>query len=364
MLIRDLLADPKIVTQWSQVQWDLMLQQGYASGMLARAYALLKMLDLLEHIPDPMVWHLTSAYQMAIAHQEDTQLEIDAIRQALKPTEIEPVFLKGAAYIVCDDAAHLGRLFADVDIFVPHEKLAMVEQILHWQGWRTKALDAYDDAYYRQWMHEIPPMVNQQRGTTLDVHHNLLSLVGRITLDATLLAQNIQHNSDGCCTLAPEDRVLHSAAHLLLGGDFKHGFRDLSDLDLLLKQLHKTDPNFWPTLQHRADQLGLGLVLYYCLRNCHQLMHTPIPDSALQASQRHAPGAIQRRIMDACFSRVLAPPHESCQAIGVGIATLALFIRAHWLIMPTRLLLPHLYHKSFITPYHAWKKARQLKRQA
>lgn len=34
-------------------------------------------------------------------------------------------------------------------------------------GWKMKAEDNYDEHYYRGWMHELPPMQHNVRGTLL-----------------------------------------------------------------------------------------------------------------------------------------------------------------------------------------------------
>ena len=44
--------------------------------------------------------------------------------------------------------------------------------------------DPYDDAYYRRWMHELPPLIHRERDRMIDVHHTILPLTARITPDA------------------------------------------------------------------------------------------------------------------------------------------------------------------------------------
>jgi hypothetical protein len=55
--------------------------------------------------------------------------------------------------------------------------------------------------------------------------------------------------------------------------------------------------------------------------------------------------------MDGIFSRALDPAHASCSDALSPPARQAAYIRAHWLRMPSHLLLPHLFHKAFISPY-------------
>jgi hypothetical protein len=82
-----------------------------------------------------------------------------------------------------------------------------------------------------------------------------------------------------------------------------------------------------------------------------------VPDSVLTALDAHAPGRVTRALMDRIFTRVLAPDHASCADAYTPAARLAAFVRAHWLRMPAHLLIPHLFHKAFISPLQRTPKA-------
>ena len=150
--------------------------------------------------------------------------------------------------------------------------------------------------------------------------------------------------------LAPEDRILHSATHLFHDGELPHGLRDLTDLDLLLRDA-AADPDFWPRLTARADELELGRSLFYALRYLRHFLDTPIPGGVMAALDTAAPNRITLALMDRIFTRVLAPAHASCADAFTPLARQAAFVRAHWLRMPAHLLIPHLFPKAFISPY-------------
>lgn len=355
-----LLTTPQCIESWDESTWDLLVQQGYASGLLARMYSVLLTKKLIENIPPHIIWHFESAYKLYQAHYLDVVCEMDELSQALSVAGITPVFLKGAAYIANRDHCYLGRLFADVDIYIPKTKIASAEQILKWQGWQSKKLDDYDESYYRKWMHEIPPMSHKIRGMTVDVHHSLTPLTSKMVMDVEKLENNITLSSKtGYQTLAPEDRILHSAIHLLLDSEFSKGFRDLSDLDIMLREFSEKNDDFWSILISRADDLAIGRVLYYCLMSCHKIFRTPIPDNIIEKAKQFSPSKIVDKIMLACFYAVLLPNHSSCLPRYINIASSILFIRSHWLKMPMHILIPHLFHKSFITPFTEWNKQQK-----
>ena len=82
----------------------------------------------------------------------------DERRKVLATVDVDLVLLKGAAYLMAGLPAARGRVFSDVDILVPVARLAEVENALMLHGWSTTHHNAYDQRYYRQWMHELPPL--------------------------------------------------------------------------------------------------------------------------------------------------------------------------------------------------------------
>ena len=42
-----------------------------------------------------------------------------------------------------------------------------------------QGLTPYDDAYYRDHMHELPPLIHKERDRMIDVHHTILPLTAR-----------------------------------------------------------------------------------------------------------------------------------------------------------------------------------------
>jgi hypothetical protein len=106
-------------------------------------------------------------------------------------------------------------------------------------GWSSAKTSAYDQRYYRRWMHELPPLKHNSRQTVLDVHHAILPTTARLKPDSRKLlaaATPIAGRPD-LAVLSPVDMVLHSAAHLFCNEDVGNSLRDLVDLDCLLRVL-------------------------------------------------------------------------------------------------------------------------------
>jgi hypothetical protein len=343
-LVISLLRDPARARTLSLSQWDLLVRQARRAGLLARLAFVLEKQGI--DIPAQPANHFISARIYAAQFAVSLLWEIKLIKNALKKVAIEPVFLKGSSYAIANNQASLGRVFSDVDILVDSDALADAEQALTAAGWMPSTnLDAYDQKYYREWMHEIPPLQNFHRGTTIDVHHNILPKTCRQCPDSTKLLQN-KLNCNGDWLLSDIDRVIHSAVHLFHEGEFNFGLRDLSDLDLLLKEF-STEKNFWLTLLKRADELKQNTPLYYALRYTRLILKTQVPEEVLTASEKPTTSRIKQKLMDALFLRALMPDHESCNDQWTGLARWLLFIRSHWLKMPFYLLVMHLTRKAY-----------------
>src|SRR4029077_2269222 len=128
----------------------------------------------------------------------------------------------------------------------PLDKLHEVEAALMLHGWFSTHDNAYDQKYYRQWMHELPPLQHNVRMSVLDVHHAILPPTSRLKPDSAKLLSAAQPiaRMPGLRVLAPTDMVLHSATHLFHNEDLTHGLRDLADLDSLVR-LFGAQADFW-----------------------------------------------------------------------------------------------------------------------
>ncbi len=243
--------------------------------------------------------------------------------------------------------ASYGRVFNDIDILVPENLLQEVKKHLAWHGWYPDKMDDYDQRYYERWMHELPPMRHIKRGTSLDIHHNILPKTCKFSPSSENLFRHIVKIPEtNIWVLQPEDIILHSACHLFFGGEFENGLRDLSDLDLLLRQSNKEKTNFFQSLAERSLELNLQLPLFYALRYTKKFLKTPVPgDIELIEGQW---GKLKLPVMDVIFMRALMPDHPSCNDCWTGLARWLLYMRSHYLKMPLYLLIPHLLRKNLM----------------
>nr|CRH08079.1 Conserved protein of unknown function [Candidatus Magnetococcus massalia] len=352
MLIQVIRQPQKLLTLTLHEQEQL-VRQLRVEGLLAHIGYRLQQAQLWQQLSPELAQAIESAMVHADERRRMLRWEVNRIRRALRSVKVPVILLKGAAYALSDLPNARGRLVADVDIMLREEELPLVEAALEEHGWQPTKLDAYDQNYYRQWMHEIPPLKHVGRLSELDVHHTIIPKTSRLKPDVgalwatarPLAGGEPQYN--GLLTLAPAEMVLHAVVHLFQE-DLYHGLRGLVDCDQLLRHYAAQEEDFWPQLILRAERLDLARPLSYALHFCQQLLGTPIPKATMVAAQQHGPSAPIRLLLYPLMARMFHPQlgrvgHEDRLDLA---ARLLLYIRAHWLRMPPGLLLSHLSRKG------------------
>jgi hypothetical protein len=337
------LLNPGIMPGLDRARWDLFVRQARAAGLLGKVGALAVDRGLAPDLP-VAVWHALEA-GLAFADRQALAVhhELKLLDQALADLGVPVLVLKGAAYVATGHPAAAGRLMSDIDILVPKSSLGQVEAALMLTGWVSALRDPYDQRYYRQWMHELPPMTHIRRGTSLDVHHNLLPETGRIRTRPDKVIEDSRPLPGMRCLRVPSqlDLILHSAAHLMHEGEWNHGLRDLSDLYTLIGRPSDED-GFGSALTERARQLNLERPLFYALVHLGRVFGLSLAGTSVAE-----PGRLIQALMNGLLEQGFGSFHSSCRSPLTPFAEFSLFVRSHWLRMPLHLLLPHLLYKAF-----------------
>lgn len=326
--------------------WDEVLRLARRANLLSRIAEGIERSGGLDRVPAAVRPHLQSALVLAHHQRRAVVWEARHIGAALRELDLPVILLKGAAYSMAGLDAARGRLFGDVDILVPADRISEVEAALVFHGWSADHADDYDDRYYRRWMHELPPMVNIKRGTVVDVHHNILPRTARNHPSAEkLIEASVQLPEAPFRVLSPCDMVLHCATHLFHEGEMNNGLRDLFDLDALIREFSARDETFWPQLPKRAKELDLEWPLGLACRYLDHFIGTPIPDSVRTALPQTP---LKDRWHDVLYLPGFLPDHPLCKGSRTAFATGLLYLRGHYLRMPLYLLAYHLGRKGIM----------------
>ncbi len=336
--VRDLVAalrDPAIALEFDGARWTRLLSVARAEvldGTLAHRCA-----DLA--LPEPVAEMLADIRAASETATRRAVWEAEMARRALAPLGVPVILLKGTAYAAAGLDPAPGRQIGDLDILVPRDRIEAIEAALLGHGWEWVKQDDYDDAYYRRWMHELPPLVHSERDRMIDVHHTILPLTARPTPNAAaMIADAVPIGDSGLMMLSRQDTICHAAAHLIADGDLSGGLRNLWDIDRLLRDFAQSDGNFWERLAARADRHSLGPAVARAARLAHRLYATPVPNDWHKGA--HSDVAFMRRLL----------ARNGWGQETLGAERFAFYVRSHLLRMPLRQLLPHLATK--------WRKRR------
>jgi Uncharacterised nucleotidyltransferase len=328
------LADPSSVLALDAEGWTALLTVAKAERLAGTLAHRIEGLN----VPEDAAHILANARANAEVGRTQALWEIEMCARALAPLGVPVVLLKGSAFVAAGLAAGQGRLIGDLDILVPRDRLDAVEQVLLEAGWEWVKPDPYDDAYYRRWMHELPPLIHRARDRMIDVHHTILPLTARPRPDAAGLIANRSQLSGQLCVLSPQDMIVHGSAHLFADGDMAGGLRNLWDIHCLISDFG-ADALFWPELEASASRHGLAVSVHRALRLSKALFATAIPEP-LDRWNRKDTWYLKRLTARDGWGRETRP-----------FIRFVFYVRSHWLRMPPLMLMRHLWIK--------WRKGAQ-----
>jgi Uncharacterised nucleotidyltransferase len=354
------LAEPSAVRALSEDEWDLLVRVARTAKLLGRLDARLEASDMMKFVPRAAGGQLRSERAAVAYRTKMVWWELDRLARSLAPLRVPVVLLKGAAYLVQGLRCADGRDLSDVDILVPRERLAEVERALVSSGWEATELDPYDDRYYRQWSHELPPFRYAGSMLELDVHHAILPPLGRISPDTgRLMNRALATQQTPFRVLAPEDQVLHTALHLFQDSDCTNRLRELVDADDLIREFSQR-AGFWDSLIEQAASHGASRPLWYTVRFAARFLGTPVPEGAQARLCAHAPIRAVGHLMEKlAVAAVMPPDPDRGYPPGARFASRLLLLRSIWLRFPPRLFLLHSLAKSL-----PWLKAGLVRPQA
>lgn len=323
LLLARVLRDPATVADLTAPDWNALWAVARAeqlAGTLAHRIAGLPM-------PGSAARLVADAIASAEQGRTAALWEAEMARRALAALDVPVVLLKGTAFASAGLSPSVGRAIGDLDILVPRDAIADVEAALLAAGWEWVKPDPYDDAYYRRWMHELPPLIHRDRDKMIDVHHTILPLTARIRPDAAALLADSVVLENGLRMLSPQDMLCHAAAHLFADGDLAGGMRNLWDIHCLLDEFG------FDGLAERAAHHGLGAAMARAVRQAVRLYGTEAPP-AWQGWDATDPLFLRRFTARDRWGR------STRKAVQFGF-----YVRSHMLRMPPTMLVRHLWTK-------------------
>lgn len=341
------LGDPSAARGLDGSEWSELVAAARAANLLG---------TLAERLKDAGISadrhadrHLEGSRQLGMRQRRSVLWEAHCLQAALGDLQVPIVLLKGAAYVLSGHTASQGRLFGDIDILVPRSELGAVESRLMLSGWVGVKTHAYDQRYYREWMHELPPLVHLRRGTVLDVHHTIVPLTARHAPDPQRIIERAMPLPElpALRVPCPEDLLIHSITHLVHEGELHNGLRDLNDIDGMVRSFGRL-PGFWERLTRYAAGNDLAGPVCFGLHLAHRFYASPVPDAVLAGLSPTGLPTQPACWLEAVYARAIGLHGGRHNAAVKTLAEWLISSRAHALRMPLHLLVWHLGRKALM----------------
>lgn len=327
MILIGVLRCPETTASYDADAWNALVSIARAEQLLGTVARRLNGIA----VPPEIAGILNEARINAGYQRRAALWEADCARRALADIESTVVLMKGTAYAAAGLKASEGRHIGDLDIMVARDALSATEKALLAAGWEWVKPDPYDDAYYRDHMHELPPLIHKDRDRMIDVHHNILPLTAKPKPDAASMMAKAVPLDNGLYVFAHAEMVIHSAAHLFADGELDGGLRNLWDIHCLLDEFSADD--FWSELQLRATHHGLWPAVHLAARLAHLVYGTEIP-CGWRTKHWQDRFYLKRFTARDAWGRGTRP-----------FLRLLFYVRSHWLRMPPLMLARHLWKK-------------------
>jgi hypothetical protein len=358
----DLLAERRDPTTLSGTEWEAVISVARAEVLAATLAERMKDADL-----PPAIAALFADMRAAMQVQQTHALwEAEMARRALEPVGVRFVLMKGTAYAAARLPNAAGRQIGDLDIMVARDDLDRAEAALLVAGWEWVKSDSYDDAYYRDHMHELPPLIHKERDRMIDVHHTILPQTHRARPDAAAMLAGAERlplpryfacpysdspaeydsadandRTDGLLVLGPYDMVTHCVAHVMADGDLAGGLRNLWDFHLLTREMEaRTGGKYWRDQYSESGRHGLAQAFLRAARLAHYFY-----GNRVHVRHSHQDAATRAlTLSDRFFLRALMARDDWGRPTR-PFTRLLFYIRSHWLRMPPLMLARHLWVK-------------------
>ncbi|MBI3154484.1 MAG: nucleotidyltransferase family protein [Burkholderiales bacterium] len=337
------LRDPAAMAGFDAATWDRVVPMAFWTGVLGRLAAEARRVGVEPRIPPPVWRHLQAMLAVSDEQARAVRHELQHLSDALAELPGPVLLLKGAAYVAAGLPPAPGRIFGDIDLMVPHEQIGAAEAALMLGGWISQARTAYDERYYRQWMHEIPPMVHIRRRSVVDLHHAILPPTARIKTPPGPILEAAQPVPGWPRFHMPcaEDLLLHSATHLFHEGEATRLLRDLVDIDALW--VAQAGDSGWDSrLADRAAALGVAHPWWLADSARERLLlRQPLGERSTRA---YWGNGLTRAVVLSAMTRAYRSGSDATSSV----AEACLYLRGHWLRMPLLQLSKHLAVKAWL----------------
>lgn len=217
--------------------------------VLPAVYIKLKSHDLLGCIPEELAAHLQEVYELNVSRNEQILRQLEVITNTLNKENIQPIFLKGAAYLLDGLYADIGeRILGDIDFLVPESDYLIAANAFEGEGY-SKFQETPDYADIKSAKH-YPRLFHPGFIASIEVHRIPVNEKYAKWFDYKTIGINKKtvEQLPGCFVPSDHHKIIHNFVHSQLSNEgYLFGvvsLREIYDLLMLSKRfsLEKTLP--------------------------------------------------------------------------------------------------------------------------
>ena len=302
------LRDPRGFANVGMSEWDRLLLLGEHLQILGPLGVGLERASLLDVLPTRVRSRFLQQGQQAALAKKNVEFEILHLRHVAERANVQPVLLKGAAYLACGARCGWGRVTRDVDILVAENEIdGLVSEMCKAGYSRDAELSDRHVAYYKKWLHEVPAMKHSYRRFEVDLHFRLLPKCDPQSFDCgAFIQRSVSYGDESIFRVLDRiDQAIHSIINLGRTGEFQRGFRDTWDLCCLIEG-DALSPNVegcfdWDEFAKRVLGLRLGRIAACVLCLAVELHSVSVPDSLI----KEISGATRERVSKSRLYRTM-----------------------------------------------------------
>jgi hypothetical protein len=191
---------------------------------------------------------------------------------------IKPVFLKGLAFVIEDEALASWREVSDIDVLLEPSSLKDAARHLLANGYRL----GEDVAGYEHGLHHHYPALYDETGTMVELHGRLTPLAGDDPLSWQEMQNATREGDHGLIIPSPEHRMVHLVIHAQ-SSNWGYALRRICLRDLLdVRELVRRHEIDWSAIQDIFGRTGAKRQLHGFLCALEDPFGIPFPYSKFE----------------------------------------------------------------------------------
>jgi Uncharacterised nucleotidyltransferase len=204
------------------ISWEDLVWMASSNFVLPALYSAFKRNTLLHQLPLDLSEYLEEIYQLNLNRNRSILKQAHEIANLFHEAGIEPVFLKGVAYLLQDLYPETGdRVMTDIDILIHPDQIHEAANILYRNGYVHPQEFAGDDFSKH---HHLPGFEKPGEVAMVELHHTALAgSYGKLLQNEDVFSNLTKINGLNASVLSLTDQIILSFVHdQLVDDDYRY----------------------------------------------------------------------------------------------------------------------------------------------